>query len=417
MSDCMDQVNKQLRDLHVRSMNLAGGNKSLSRLYPIMEAVGNPHKKLRVIHVAGTSGKTSTSYYIAALIRSSGKSVGLTVSPHVDSVTERVQVNGQPLPDEDFCRYMQEFLPMIEGLDQSPSYFEAMVCFAYWVFAKLELDYIVAETGMGGLVDATNIASRADKICVITDIGMDHMKVLGDNLTDITVNKAGIIYSGNRVFMIEQSDSVMGVVVERVQQMSAGLSVLPAQEVDSYIAQERSEAPEFQLRNWRLALEVIGYLSEENGLNISSALSPSDVAVPGRMETRLLDDGSTLIMDGGHNEQKVGAFVDSYRVIYGESKADVLLALKSGKEYKEVLAKLVPITGRLTITTFSENQDFPIFSQDPQEIADESIRLGMPTGVMESNIDAYRQLIERDSKIKLVIGSIYLLGRLRRQVP
>ncbi|HMH31066.1 MAG TPA: bifunctional folylpolyglutamate synthase/dihydrofolate synthase, partial [Methylomirabilota bacterium] len=105
---------------------------TLDRVWPLMELLGNPQDQLKTIHIAGTSGKTSTAYYMAALLAASGKKVGLTVSPHVDSVTERVQINGQPIPEELFCQELGEFLEIIEQAAQKPSYFELLYAFAIW---------------------------------------------------------------------------------------------------------------------------------------------------------------------------------------------------------------------------------------------------------------------------------------------
>ena len=152
---------------------LTGKATTLERaIIPLMALAGNPQDRLKTVHIAGTSGKTSTSYYIAALLGAAGKTVGLTVSPHVDSITERIQINGQPLPDAEFCQELETFLDIVKQAPQPPSYFELLYAFALWVFGRRHVDYAVIETGMGGLYDATNVATRADKVCVITDIGL-----------------------------------------------------------------------------------------------------------------------------------------------------------------------------------------------------------------------------------------------------
>src|SRR5688572_10716165 len=123
----------------------------------LMDYLGNPQDKLKIIHVAGTSGKTSTCYYSAALLKAAGKKVGLTVSPHVDEINERVQIDLVPMPEEAFCRDMTEFLGLVKKSELEPSYFEVLLAFAYWEFVRHRVEYAVIEVGMGGLTDATNV--------------------------------------------------------------------------------------------------------------------------------------------------------------------------------------------------------------------------------------------------------------------
>ena len=200
----IDQAIAELQKYVPAVARYSGDDMTLDRMWPLLSAVGNPHKKLKTIHIAGTSGKTSTSYYIAALLKASGQRTGMTVSPHVDSITERLQIDGSPVSDDLFCSYLSEFLDLITDVDPQPSYFELMIAFVLWVFARENLDYVVLETGMGGLFDGTNVVTRSDKICVITDIGLDHTQILGNNVEQIAAQKAGIIHKGNHVFTYKQ---------------------------------------------------------------------------------------------------------------------------------------------------------------------------------------------------------------------
>ena len=159
---------------------------TLDVMKALMEHLGNPQNQLRVLHVAGTSGKTSTAYYCAALLKEAGKKVGLSVSPHVDTVNERLQINGQPMPEAEFCKVLSEFLDVVAESGIKPSYFELLVAMTYWEFARQKVDYAVIEVGLGGLRDGTNVIERADKVCLITDIGLDHTEILGHTLTKIT---------------------------------------------------------------------------------------------------------------------------------------------------------------------------------------------------------------------------------------
>ena len=191
-----------------------------------MDYLGNPQNQLKVIHVAGTSGKTSTSYYAAALLAATGKKVGLTVSPHIAEINERVQINLLPMPEAEFCKELSEFLALIETSQINPSWFEFLIAFDYWEFAKQAADYAVVEVGLGGLLDGTNVIDRADKVCIITDIGLDHVRVLGHSLPEIAAQKAGIIQPRNVVFSYSQAANITDIIKNQAEQMQAELHLI-----------------------------------------------------------------------------------------------------------------------------------------------------------------------------------------------
>lgn len=312
-----------------------GDDLSLDRMYPMLEALGNPHEKLKIVHIAGTSGKTSTAYFIASILHSSGAKVGLTVSPHVDSITERIQIDSKPISEEQFCNYLSTFLEAISKIDQKPSYFEILIAFVYWVFYQEKVDYAVIETGMGGLLDSTNVASRPDKVCVITDIGFDHMQILGDTITKIAFQKAGIIHENNKVFMYEQSDEVMNQIEKVASTKKANLQTVSERSMEQL--PNTVNAPLFQKRNWNLANEVCLYISKRDGFSLSDAQSVLEITVPGRMDTKTLQDGSMLIMDGAHNGQKVETFVESFKDKYPTNKTTILLCHLCASAFPEHL--------------------------------------------------------------------------------
>ena len=389
---------------------LLGKDLTLVRMEPLLAALDNPQNKLRIIHVAGTSGKTSTTYYVAALLKEAGKKVGHTVSPHIDSVTERIQIDLQPLSEAEFCHSLDEFLDLIKDVDPKPTYFELLIAFVYWYFAKAGVDYAVIETGLGGSFDATNVTQGPDKVCVITDIGFDHMHVLGKTVVEIAAQKAGIIHTDNQVFMHKQSLEVMKVFEERCHSQQAMLNVV------SNTFENDGELPAYQQRNWHLAKAVYDYVAERDFLPVLSgehlALT-KQIQVPGRMDIRQVAD-KTLVMDGAHNEQKTEAFASSFQKLFPDKKAAFLLALKEGKEYEAVLPLLKPICSRLIVTTFDTAQDLPATSIDPKILAAEAVKHGFSTIQLETDPKkAYELLMTAEEKFVVITGSFYLLSCLR----
>ena len=382
---------------------------TLERVWPLMELLGNPQDQLKTIHIAGTSGKTSTAYYMAALLAASGKKVGLTVSPHVDSVTERVQINGQPIPEELFCQELGEFLEIIEQAAQKPSYFELLYAFAIWVFAQQKLDYIVVETGMGGLHDASNVSRRADKLCVITDIGLDHTHILGNTLADITAQKAGIIHEHNQVFMYQQAPEIMEVAERRVKDHNATLNIVAGYEGG------KTDLPDYQLRNWQLAHEIYKYLIIRDDLQhlTSQVLQETQhVLIPARMETKQVK-GKTVIMDGAHNAQKMTAFLESFKHLYPNVKPAILLGLKEGKEYQELIPILAPIASRVITTVFNTSQDLPARSIDPAILSKLFIDQGIEAETITDQKAAVQALLNSPESVCVITGSFYMLSQIR----
>jgi dihydrofolate synthase/folylpolyglutamate synthase len=413
----IEDANKALQPYVPLVSQLTGKHTTLRRIQPLMKLLGNPQDKLRVIHIAGTSGKTSTAYYLSALLAASGKTVGLTVSPHVDSVTERVQINNKPLADTVFCEELSEFLAILKKAPEPPSYFELLYAFALWVFVRHNVDYAVVETGMGGLFDATNVVSRPDKVCVITDIGLDHTHILGTTLPEIAAQKIGIVHDHNMVFTYKQSDAVMAVFNDWVASHHAHLMVSTYSAEQQASALDFSGVPRYQERNWLLAYRVYRYLLEQDNLTSLTSqvlLRTVRIRIPARMDTRTLQ-GKKIVMDGAHNAQKMTAFLDSFRVLYSHKKPVVVIALKHDKDYQGVADLVSALAARVIVTTFSRSQDLPVEAMDPEVLA-KAFDKNIPVQVIADPQAAMRALLSAPEQIGIITGSFYLLSEIRNNM-
>ncbi len=203
------------------------GELGLKRAKYLLQLIGNPQEKLRVIHVAGTSGKGSVCFYISRLLQASGFKVGLHISPHLVNVRERCQINNKLIDEKTFYQSLNKIVPYVDQVTQSkygkPTYFEILVALVFSIFSQQKVDYAVIETGLGGLLDGTNVVSRKDKLCVLTKIGFDHMAILGNTLTQIARQKAGIIQKNNPVISIDQQTSVKKVIEKKARTTSSQL--------------------------------------------------------------------------------------------------------------------------------------------------------------------------------------------------
>lgn len=382
---------------------------SLTRIKQLMKELGDPQNKIQIIHVAGTSGKTSTSYYIAEMLRLSGYKTGLSASPHVDEINERLQLDLVPLDEKIFCRELTKFLKILSKLGIKPTYFELFTAFAFWYFTRAKVDYAVMETGLGGLLDATNVVDNPVKICVITDIGSDHTEILGKSLVEIARQKAGIIQPGNAVFMHRQDKKIIKVIEETAVSNQANLKIIDE------IA-DKISLPLYQKRNWFLAKQVSKYIFARDGkedLPEHQYKNASKVLIPGRMD-RYNIAGKEIILDGAHNQQKMQALISSLSQELNDQKICVILAVGQNKKAHLLqMAEMVSsIANKIILTSFDTEQDFKQKSIDPSYLAEYFPGLKVDKAL---NVERSIELALKSDESKILItGSLYLMGKVRK---
>lgn len=397
---------------YLRRFYNQNGPYKLETMREFMAFLDNPQDKVRVIHVAGTSGKTSTAYYIAGLLQAAGYRTGLTTSPHVDEINERVQIDLMPLPEKLFCEQLNVFSVLVEDSGLQLSYFEAMVAFAYWYFAKVKVDYAVIEVGLGGRIDGTNVVTRQDKISVITNIGFDHTKILGNTLPEIAAEKAGIILHGNDVFTHAQAPEIVDVFKRVCQQRQASLHI-----VEEYRDADLEALPLFQQHNMGLAVAVAQEALARQNRNLEPRYIHQAVGtyVPARME-RITYGGRQLILDGAHNGQKLQTLLESVSEKYPRQAIAAVVAFVTGDEQRmhEGLAQIMRFASHIIVTEFSVEQDVPKQSVPAQQIMSWCQEKGYDSiEIAVQPKDALAKLLARPEPVLLVTGSFYLLNHIR----
>lgn len=286
----------------------------------LMSHVGNPHQQLRAIHVAGTNGKGSTAHLIAAVLQAAGLKVGLYTSPHLVSLTERIRINGKPIPEEAVAAFVTENKSFLDEVQ--PSFFETMTAMAFAFFVQEKVDIAVVETGLGGRLDSTNVLMPL--LTVITNIGMDHTEFLGNNLSKIAREKAGIIKPGVPCIIGETHPQTMNVFLDRAREcdiLGEGLETTDCRiwfaDQCGYMRSRRlREAPECELKgiyqeqNQQTAYVALQTLRNYAGINIQrSAVSEGFAYVcqltglRGRWET--LREKPLVLCDTGHNSHGI----------------------------------------------------------------------------------------------------------------
>lgn len=376
----------------------------------LMELLGNPQERYQVIHVAGTSGKTSTSYYAAALLKAAGKRVGLNISPHAECINERVQVNMEPLPEQVFCAEFARFWPLIQQSGLALNYFQVITAFAFWEFAQQGVEYAVIEAGIGGLADSTNVVQRADKICIITDIDYGHVAVLGDTLGEIAANKAGIIQLRNAVFCRQQATEILEPVRRRARQQQADLHTIDALSDIPFL-------PSFQQRNLAMAEAAVQFALARAGhppLGQRAVARAARVAIPARLETHHLH-GKTVILDGAHNPQEMRALAQSVRQTFATQPVAVLFASTRGPQafYQGMASAVRGLAAYCVITGYPAAADGRFGSVEPQKLLHAVSAQGASAKVVAEPAKALAMLLDRPEPVVLVTGSFYLLNHVR----
>lgn len=386
---------------------------SLERMYSLLNTLGDPQESLKIIHVAGTSGKTSTAYYIASLLQAAGYKTGLTVSPHIDEINERAQIGLTPLPEAEFCNEFNLFMDILDSSNIKPIYFEVVIAFSLWLFHKRNVDYVVVEVGIGGLLDSTNIVSRSDKICVITDIGLDHTKILGNTIEKIAFQKAGIIQSKNAVFMNQQSPEIMDIFKKRCTSVAAILNVVEKEPI-------MTDLPLFQRRNFGLADDVVNFVLARNSqpeLSAEKTQTAANIVVPARMEEVKYQEKS-VVLDGSHNEQKIEALVRSMKQRYPNKKIHLLVSFGYVEEKQaSVLASLkllLELGQNIVVTDYIYNPKSSKGDEKAKLLGDIAKQAGFQSITVEPDPTiAFNLFMDDPGEIGLVTGSFFLLNPVR----
>ncbi|HMS93260.1 MAG TPA: Mur ligase family protein [Candidatus Saccharibacteria bacterium] len=327
------------------------GSERLDYARQVLHNLGDPQDAAPMIHIAGTSGKGSTAYYAAQLLYASDYTVGTIVSPHVTSVAERTQINGRLLDEDEYCQHFSAFVTQLTRINTELTYIEFLTVFSYWLFARLAVDYMVIEVGIGGRLDTTNVSDRPDKVAVITDVGFDHTELLGNTLTEIAGEKAGIIVEGGSVVMHSQSSEIMAVIRRVVRDKKAALLV------EDTVIDATASLPSYQVRNSSLALAAVNRRLSLDGRPAvaSEAVNQAlQCVIPGRFEGITIQEVPALL-DAAHNPQKIHAFVEAYQQMYPNIPCIIVAAFGENKSSSvaESLAILRGVSNHLVVTEFS----------------------------------------------------------------
>jgi dihydrofolate synthase / folylpolyglutamate synthase len=400
----------------------------LTNTITLCNHLDNPQKKLKSIHIAGTNGKGSVSHMLAAVLQTAGYKTGLYTSPHLKDFRERIKIDGKEVSEEFVISFTEKIKPLIEKIE--PSFFEITVAMAFDFFAEQKVDIAVIEVGLGGRLDSTNIITP--ELCIITNIGYDHMNMLGNTLEAIAGEKAGIIKENIPVAIGEFNTITAPVFINKAKEKKAVIT----------FANKKRNTPDWQWKNHELIVEVAeehktdrkhfhidltGIYQTKNLLTVLEACSLLhdmgwrtdehiiQKALPhvkkltglhGRWE--IIHHNPTVVLDVGHNEDGVKQIVQQLELT-PHKDLHIILGMVKDKEIGKVLS-LMP---RIAVYYFTQAA-IPR-AMDAAVLKAEGEKNGL-TGKTFTDVNtALKEAITKAGKedLILVCGSVFLVGEVK----
>ena len=414
-------VNEAIEYIH--SVCWKGTVPGLSRTQELLAKMGNPEKKLKFIHIAGTNGKGSTAAMSASILQQAGYKVGLYTSPYIYRFHERMQVKGVEISDEDLAAVTEYVRPLAQSMVESPTEFELVCCIAFEYSLRQNCDIVVLEVGMGGAWDATNVIETPE-VAVITNIGLDHTDVLGSTLEEIAATKAGIfkdnghavIYRGiptvEKVFediCAERNVQLKKADFDSLNLISHGLE---GQTFDcgNRKALQLPLLGVHQLKNAAVVLSIMDTLLEK-GWKITEDHIREGLRVarwPGRFD--IVGRDPLFIIDGGHNPQCIDALVVNIRDYLKDKKVIALTGVLADKDYADMYKPVMTYVQEFVCVTPPNPRKL-----EAAELANHLMSVGAKATACDSIEEGVRKArqLAGDSGVVLCFGSLYTIGSIK----
>ena len=408
---------------YIHSVCWKGSIPGLGRTQELLSKMGNPEKKLKFVHIAGTNGKGSTAAMTASILQQAGYKVGLYTSPYIYRFHERMQVNGVQISDEDLAAVTEYVQPFAQSMAESPTEFELVCCIAFEYFLRKNCDIVVLEVGMGGAFDATNVI-EAPEVAVITNIGLDHTDFLGNTLEEIAATKAGIFKEGGNAVIYRGTAGVEKVFEDICTERNVclkkadfeGLKLLShGLEGQTFDCGERKALALpllgiHQLKNAAVVLSVIDTLIDK-GWNITEENireGMRTVSWPGRFD--IVGREPLFIIDGGHNPQCIEALVVNIRDYLTDKKVIALTGVLADKDYADMYRPVMPYVREFVCVTPPNPRKL-----EAAELAKHLQGVGAkatPCASIEEGVRTARALAGHDGVV-LCFGSLYTIGSIK----
>ena len=408
---------------YIHSICWKGSKLGLDRTRELLGKLDDPQKELKFIHIAGTNGKGSTAAMLSSILEEAGYRVGLYTSPFINRFNERMQVNHQPIPDEELAALTEYVRPHADAMADSPTEFELITALAMVWFARQKCDIVVLEVGMGGELDSTNIID-VPEAAVIAAMGLDHVKELGPTMADIARAKAGIIKEGGRVVSYGGNSEADEVIAAVCRARNASLcqpdfsAIVPGDfglegQTFSYKGWRGLRIPlvgAYQMNNAAVVLETVEVL-RQRGWSVSDEAvrqGLADTRWPARFEVLRRDP--VFIVDGGHNPHGIRATAESLSRLFPGRKITFVTGVMADKDVEHILGLIVPLADQF----FTVRPDNPR-AMDAGELARRIEAMGAKATACASVRDGVDRAIQAEGPhgVACALGSLYMSGEVR----
>lgn len=378
-------------------IRLFGQKLGLDTMRELARRLGNPERDLKFIHIAGTNGKGSVAAMCHAVLHTAGYRTGLYTSPHLVSFCERFQINGQPIPEAEVVRLVEQIRPVLDNFpDRPPTFFEVVTALALQYFREQHVEVVVWETGLGGRLDATNIVTPL--VAVITNIGFDHMQYLGDTLEQIAGEKAGIIKPGVPVVT-----AAAGVALDVLRRAAGNLTI---------VTPDHPYTPPLlgahQVLNTATAVAAL----RASGLKISDDHIRQGLPRtrwPGRFQ--VVGQNPVVVLDGAHNPAAAEQLVATLREQFPGQKLGFVLGVLRDKDYGAVCRILAPVATTISCTRVNSER-----TSEPDVLVS-ACRAANPRADIRS-FESLAEAFQAASRQEVVVitGSLFLVGEALTQL-
>lgn len=400
---------------------------NLSRLEELLKRLANPHKNLNYIHITGSNGKGSTAAMFQSVLREAGLKVGLFTSPHLENINERIRINNIFIKDSELIRLVNKMeavvLKLEAEIEEKFYAFELLTALSFLYFQEKGADIVILEVGIGGRLDATNIIEKSE-LAVITSIGMDHAKTLGETKEAIIREKIQILKENGqmvigpiekklKIIALNWAKKVKGVIkfIEpreiKISQLREGTQIF---DYKSYHNIQLSFLGKHQLENAAIVLEGASILKNK-GYPISDEAIYKGLAKvywPGRFEK--ISDSPLFYIDGAHNLASVDRLVETLTDLFPKRKFYFVVGMMKDKDYEQMLEKVYPLAKEFILISPDPNRGF-----DLNEVAELIKRKTIPVTQIKNTKELFAFVDKKIAKNEIVIqfGSLYLVGALK----
>ncbi len=409
----------------IHSLDKFGSRPGLERIKKFLDILGNPQDSLKFVHVAGTNGKGSTCALISSVLTSAGYKTGLFISPFLVDFRERIQINGEMISEETLNDAVEKTFPIIEKLRAEGciiTEFEYVMALEFYIHKNAGCDIVVLETGMGGLLDCTNVI-KPPLCTVITKIGLDHTAVLGDTIEEITLQKCGIIKTGSPAVAAPQPDEAMAVIEKNCSDKNVRL--IKSEDINLNVLSETIRSTVFEYNKLKIELNFIGEHQLENAKNALACIEVlrknytisddniidgfKNAVNPARLE--LMSENPLIILDGAHNPDGINALKNAVEKFNPKKSAVLILGMLADKDSKSSVKILEGVFD--TVYTVPVNNPRTLSAEKLARECKPYFNNVKVFGDVKSALDSAVSYAEETDSLLVIAGSLYMASEVR----